>query len=101
MTGGPAAREQAEVPHRSAAWRAEILTRFMELRPTVLARMQASVPAELRAGFESVTGRQLQALARLPAEGLTMHDLAARLRVSGAAASVLADKLVSQGLAER
>jgi DNA-binding MarR family transcriptional regulator len=73
----------------------------MELRPTVIARMQASIPAELRNSFESVTGRQLQALARIPATGLTMHELAGSLGVSGAAATVLADRLSAQGLVDR
>ena len=77
------------------------MERFVRLRPAVLARMAASTPAELRAEFESVTGRQLQALAVLPEAGLTMSDLAASLGVSGAAASVLSDRLVAQGLAVR
>jgi DNA-binding MarR family transcriptional regulator len=73
----------------------------MELRPAVIARMQASIPAGLRSGFESVTGRQLEALARIPAGGITMHELAGSLGVSGAAASVLADRLSAQGLVDR
>jgi|SRR5579875_1246392 len=95
MTGSRAARK------RTAAWRAEIVARFMELRPTVVARMQASIPPELHAELESVTGRQLQALSQLPPEGLTMRQLAASLGITAAAASVLADRLTAQDLAER
>ena len=85
----------------TAVWRAGILSRVVELRPAVLALMRESVPDELQAGFGHATSRQLQALARLPADGMTMGELAAFLRVSGAAASVLADRLVGQGLAVR
>jgi DNA-binding MarR family transcriptional regulator len=75
--------------------------RFVELRPAVLARMTASVPPELRAEFEAVTRRQLQALSVLPEAGLTMRELACALGVSGATVSVLSDRLVAQGLAAR
>lgn len=92
MTNGADAR----AVERDAA-----VERFLDLRPTVLARMTASVPAELRAECKSITAHQLRALGLLPAGGLTMHELADRLGVSGATASVLADRLVGQGLAER
>jgi DNA-binding MarR family transcriptional regulator len=85
----------------TAQWRAQIVARVVELRPVVLALMRESAPDELQAGFGHVTGRQLQALARLPADGLAIGELAAFLRVSGAAASVLADRLAEQGLAVR
>ena len=76
---------------RAAAWRPQIVARVVELRPLVLA---AGVRADRRA-------RQLQALARLPEDGMTMGELATFLRVSGAAACVLAERLVAQGLAVR
>ena len=85
---------------RTAAWRAQTIARVVELRPAVLSLMRESVPDELQ-GFGQATGRQLQALARLPRYGMTMGELAAFLRVTGAAASVLADRLVAQGLAVR
>ena len=88
-------------PAPAGAWRDEAVERFVRLRPAVLALMAASTPPELRAGFESVTGRQLQALNVLPESGLTMSELAASLGVSGATASVLSDRLVAQGLAVR
>jgi DNA-binding MarR family transcriptional regulator len=86
---------------RTAAWRAQAVARVVELRPVVLALMRESVPDELQRGLGQATGRQLQALALLPQEGMTMGELAAFLRVTGAAASVLADRLVGQGLAVR
>jgi DNA-binding MarR family transcriptional regulator len=85
---------------RTAAWRAQVVARVVELRPVVLALMRESVPDELQ-GFGQATGRQLQALARLPKDGMTMGELAAFLKVTGAAASVLADRLVGLGLAVR
>jgi DNA-binding MarR family transcriptional regulator len=85
---------------RTAAWRAQIVARVVELRPVVLALMRESVPSELQ-GFGQATGRQLQALARLPEDGMTMGELATFLKVTGAAASVLAERLVAQGLAVR
>jgi DNA-binding MarR family transcriptional regulator len=86
---------------RTAAWRAAIVARVAELRPLVLALMRESVPEELQAGRGQATGRQLQALARLTGDGMTMGELAAFLKVTGAAASVLAGRLVAQGLAVR
>jgi DNA-binding MarR family transcriptional regulator len=86
---------------RTAAWRAQTVARVVELRPVVLALMRESVPEQLQAGLGQATGRQLQALARLPQEGMTMGELAGFLRVTGAAASVLAERLVGQGLAVR
>lgn len=77
------------------------IERLVDLRPAVRARMTASVPPELRAEWKSVTAHQLRALGLLPAGGLTMHQLAAQIGVSPATASVLADRLVGQGLAER
>ena len=77
--------------------------RFLELRPAVAARLRAvaSVPDELREGFDSLTARQLQALAQLPEDGVGMHQLAAALGVTAATASTLAGRLVTQGLAVR
>ena len=85
---------------RTPAWRARVVARVVELRPVVLALMRESVPDELQ-GFGQATGRQLEALARLPRDGMTMGKLAAFLKVTGAAASVLAERLVAQGLAVR
>jgi DNA-binding MarR family transcriptional regulator len=73
----------------------------LELQPTVLALLKASVPPEVQAELGSVTPHQLQALSRLPAAGLTMHELAADIGATAATASTLADRLVVQGLAER
>jgi DNA-binding MarR family transcriptional regulator len=83
------------------AWRAAVVARLAELRPVVLALMRESVPEEQQAGLGQATGRQLQALARLPADGITMGALAGFLKVTGAAVSVLADRLVAQDLAIR
>ncbi len=75
--------------------------RYLELKAAVVARMNDSVDAELRAEFEAITVHQLKALECLPADGLTMHELACKLGVTGATACALADRLVAQGLAER
>lgn len=75
--------------------------RFLQLRPAVLAKMDESVPPDLAAEFESITIQQLRAVVCLAAGGLTMHDLAARLRISGPTTCALADRLVVRGLAER
>ncbi len=81
--------------------REDAVRRYLELRPIVRARLSASVPADLRQEFESITAHQLQALLLLPDEGLSMRRLATALGVMGATASVLADRLVAQGLAVR
>lgn len=88
-------------PSAPAARRAQAVARFLELRPAVWAMMRASVPDELRAGFDSLTARQLQALALLPDEGLSMHQLATALSITPATATTLAGRLVGQGLALR
>jgi DNA-binding MarR family transcriptional regulator len=75
--------------------------RFVQLRPAVLAKMHESVPPELSAEFESITVHQLKALVALPDEGLTMHELACTLGITGATTCALADRLVAQGLAVR
>jgi DNA-binding MarR family transcriptional regulator len=81
--------------------REAIITTYLQLRPVALAHLRATVPADLRAEFEAVTPRQLQALSLIPEEGVTMHELAARLGISAPTTSTLADRLVSQGLALR
>jgi len=84
----------------TATWRSQIVARLVELRPQVLALMRESVPQE-RHGYGQATGRQLEALASLSPAGITMSQLAADLKVTGAAASVLAERLVALGLAVR
>lgn len=86
---------------RLPARRSRLVERFMELRPALVAIMQAAVPEELRTELGAITGHQLQALARLPRGGLTMHELAQALEISGASACALADRLVSRGLVVR
>lgn len=75
--------------------------RYLELRPLVRAHMAAVVPSELQQEFESVTPHQLRALVLLSDTGLTMHKLALALGITDATATILADRLVSQGLAIR
>ncbi len=81
--------------------RKDAVQRYLELRPIVRARMAGAVPPELRQEFESVTPHQLRALLLLPEAGLSMHKLALSLEIMDATASVLADRLVAQGLASR
>lgn len=77
------------------------IRRYLELQPIVRARLTATVPADLHKEFESITAHQLRALLLLPDEGLSMRQLAVSLGVMGATVSVLADRLVAQGLAVR
>lgn len=81
--------------------RTAAIERYLQLRPAIRARMEASVPADLQEEFTTVTAHQLRALVVLGAEGQTMRQLAAAMGVMGATASVLADRLVGQGLADR
>lgn len=100
--------EQRAVPGQRASGgsgarrrRRSALARYLELRPVVRSRMEAELPAELRSEASSVTIHQLRALVRLPDGGLSMRQLAEAMNVMGATASVLADRLVAQGLATR
>lgn len=88
-------------PRESKVDREQAVARYLELRPIVRSRMAGAVPQELRNEFESVTPHQLRALLLLPDAGLSMHKLASALEITDATASVLADRLVSQGLVER
>lgn len=81
--------------------REDAIRRYLELRPVVRARLTASVPESLHREFESLTAHQLLALLQLPPEGLSMSQLATVLGVMGATVSVLADRLVAQGVAVR
>jgi DNA-binding MarR family transcriptional regulator len=81
--------------------REEAIRRYLELQPIVRARLTATVPPDLHREFESITAHQLRALLLLPDEGLSMRQLAVSLGVMGATVSVLADRLVAQGLAVR
>lgn len=81
--------------------KAEAVERVLALRPAVVARMQAAVPPDLQAELGNATAHQLQAVLRLPEEGMSMRELATTLGISGAAASALADRLVAHGMVER
>jgi DNA-binding MarR family transcriptional regulator len=77
------------------------ITTYLELVPVVRARLSASVPEELHREIQSMTAHQLRALLLLPSQGTSMGQLATQLGVTSATVSVLADRLVSQGLAVR
>jgi DNA-binding MarR family transcriptional regulator len=81
--------------------RVKAISRYLELRPLVRQRMEGSVPPQLREEFASMTPHQLRALLALPIAGISMKELAEAMNVTGATASVLADRLVAQGLACR
>ncbi len=81
--------------------RTRAVSRYLELRPVVRRRMRGYVPAGLRQEFAAITPHQLRALLCLPPEGLSMRELAEAMDVTGATASVLADRLVAQELACR
>ncbi len=98
--GGPRRPRSSRVTG-GAGSRDEAIDRYLELRPAIRARMEASVPEDLRRQFSAVTAHQLRALALLRGGGLSMRQLAAALGVVGATTSVLADRLVAQGLAAR
>jgi len=75
--------------------------RLLEMQPR-LARVLDIRPQ--RRAFEasaSVTARQLDAVTQLPRDGRTMRQFADAVGISGAAATARADRLVTQGLAER
>jgi DNA-binding MarR family transcriptional regulator len=81
--------------------RDEAIDRYLWLRPIVRARLIAQVSPDLQEECESLTAHQLRALLLLPEDGLSMRQLAAALDVMGATVTVLADRLVAQGLAVR
>jgi DNA-binding MarR family transcriptional regulator len=81
--------------------RARAVDRYLQLRPVIKAQLEATVPDDLQREFAKVTAHQVRALVMLPEPGLTMYELASAMGITGATASVLADRLVTHGLITR
>ncbi len=79
----------------------ELVERFLALQPRIERVLDAGLPTELRQDLGSVTARQLEALGHVAGGGQTMRQFAQAVGISGAAATALADRMVSQGLVER
>jgi len=79
----------------------ELVERLIALQPRLERVLDVRLPRRLRDELASITAHQLQALGHLPKEGLTMRQFASAVGISGAAATALADRMVTQGLAER
>jgi DNA-binding MarR family transcriptional regulator len=87
---------------KTALDRQALIERFVTLRPLFNRRFGTKeCPPDLREELRSVTLHQLEALARIYPDGLTMGALARALEITDGSAAVLADRLVKRGLAER
>jgi DNA-binding MarR family transcriptional regulator len=86
---------------RTDAARDVLVERIIELRPVMKRLFGAGIYKELRADLHTVTIHQLSALGLLKNRSLSMRELAKELDVSESSATAIADRLVSQGLAER
>jgi len=79
----------------------EFVERLLELQPRLQSALQVQLPSDIAARLGPVTPHQLEALGRLPHEGITMREFAKAVGISGAAATALADRMIRGGLAER
>jgi len=78
-----------------------VVERVLELQPLLQRTLRVPLPDEVSSRLGAVTPHQLEALSRLPPPGITMHEFADAVGISGAAATALADRMIRQGLAKR
>lgn len=78
-----------------------LIEQLARLQPRLQRMLALSMPEDLRNELGSITIRQLGSLAYLPDGGATMRNFADALGITGAAATALADRMISHGLAER
>lgn len=81
--------------------RAELVQRFLELRPHMQRRFNDEVDRQLHEELESVTIHQLSVLQTLESGPLPMRELARSLGVSESSATASVDRLVRADLVER
>lgn len=81
--------------------RAELITRIIEVAPSVRRVFEVRPSAEERRTWMSLTAHQLEALSALSGGGLTMGELCERLDIAESAGTALSDRLVSRGMAVR
>ena len=81
--------------------REALIDRFVALRPALLRHAAASLPTALERPLRAVTLHQFEALAYLLPDGLLMHDFARALEITEGSATLLAQRLIRHGLAER
>ncbi|HUY57605.1 MAG TPA: MarR family transcriptional regulator [Candidatus Micrarchaeaceae archaeon] len=79
----------------------ELVERVLQLQPVLQQTLRVPLPDEVSSRLGTVTPHQLEALGRLPPEGITMREFAEAVGISGAAATALANRMIRQGLAKR
>jgi len=79
----------------------DVVEKVLELQPLLQRTLRVPLPDEVSSRLGAVTPHQLEALSRLPPEGITMHEFAVAVGISGAAATALANRMIRQGLAKR
>jgi DNA-binding MarR family transcriptional regulator len=89
-----------------SAPREELVERLLDLQARMRQRVDAVLPrglcATMSTELSGVTLHQLEVLRTLAGRGrVTMHELAALLRVGPSSATQLVDRLISRGLVER
>ncbi|MGH7704985.1 MAG: MarR family winged helix-turn-helix transcriptional regulator [Candidatus Dormibacteria bacterium] len=78
-----------------------MVERVLELQPLLLRTLRLPLPQEVLGRLGTVTPHQLEALSHLPSHGISMHEFAESVGISGTAATALADRMIRQGLAQR
>lgn len=79
----------------------DVVEQVLRLQPLLQRTLRVPLPDEISARLGAVTPHQLEALSRLPPAGITMHEFAEAVGISGAAATALANRMIRQGLAKR
>ncbi len=88
-------------PDAAATSSEQLAEDFLRLRARMVTLLAPRFPQELPDDLRRATARQVEALEALLPDGLAMRDFALRLGISQAAATVLADRLVDCGYADR
>lgn len=88
----------AEAAERTAQ---DVVEQVLELQPLLQRTLRVPLPDQVSTRLGTVTPHQLEALGRLPPEGITMREFATAVGISGAAATALASRMIRQGLAKR
>jgi DNA-binding MarR family transcriptional regulator len=81
--------------------RDQLVARFTDMAPAMRRLFEMRPSREERSAWLSLTAHQLEALAALEKDSLTMGELCERLDIAESAGTALSDKLVARGMVSR
>jgi len=92
---------EGRVSEGEANERRSLLEEFAQIVPLLAKGLKVQLNKELRQELRELTVHQMEALAALEQESLTMSELCSCLDISESAGTALIDKLVARGLVHR